>query len=127
VCLDPLSQCGGGHVAIRAVTADAKVRDTCRRVEPHQFNSERVNAEKASHPVKRGSDAILNVAGGAIASTAECAHQRKLKGRAGEALRAVSRGVRSGSSVVRVCSVAAKKTARRLNHTMANFLERTRD
>jgi len=122
VCLYPLSQCGGGHVAIRAVAAYAKVRDTRRGIEPDQFNSKCVNTEEASHPVNRSSNAILNLADGAIASTAECAHRRKLKGRAGEALRAVSCGRWSGSSVIRICSIAAKKTARRLNHTVSNFV-----
>jgi hypothetical protein len=35
MCLDSLSQGGRSHVAIRAVTAHAKVSDTRRRVEPY--------------------------------------------------------------------------------------------
>lgn len=124
--LDPLSQGGSSHVAVRAITAHAKVSDTRRGIEPHQLDGKRVNAEESPHPVKRGSNAILNLIDGAIAPPAKCAHLRKLKGRTRRPLCAIS-CARSGASVLSLWSVAPEKNARRLDNTVANFLERTSD
>jgi hypothetical protein len=125
VRLNSLSQRCCCHVAIGTISRDAKVCDACRRIKPHQFNGECVNAKQGSHPVERGSDAILNLTDGATAATAKCAHQRKLKRRAGEALCAVRSGAGFSTSVDRFWSVAAKKTACSLDYAMADFFERT--